>query len=87
MWEVNLALLIFQKIISHLFCLWEALLNISGQIRHMFWGMLFDVNSGGTMLLSGTPIHLGDAYSLKVVSVDCPLLSDERIATKKMSTF
>ena len=50
----------------------------------MFWACwVFDANRSGTMLWTGTGIHLGNPYSCRVVGVDCPLPSDKKIAKRK----
>ena len=84
-WVVDLTRLILREVVSQPSCLWEVLLDTSSQISHMFWGMLsFDANRSGTMLWTGTGIHLGNPYACRVVCVDCPLSSDKKIAKRKI---
>ena len=60
--------------------------DTSSQISHICFGAcwVFDANHSGTMLWTGTGIHLGNPYSCRVVCVDCPLSSDKKIAKRKI---
>ena len=83
-WVVDLTRLILREVVSQPSCLWEVLLDTSSQISHMFWACcVSDANRSGTMLWTGTGIHLGNPYACRVVCVDCPLSSDKKIAKCK----